>query len=199
MAEVAVPMVPGDADAGAIATAHPLQNSWTLWFDSKRTQKEGTAWEDNLQVVGNVKTVEEFWATQAFIKQPTAMEIGASYHFFKTGVMPMWEDPANKQGGKFTISLVTGADQYRLDTVWEELSMALIGEYLDEGVGEQITGCVLGKRRNMAKVSIWTKDASNIEALKTIGARIKAMANVSAVVEYFPHGEESHEPAFRVE
>lgn len=150
---------------------HPLHAPWTLWYDSKKTQKEGVSWEENLQNVGVIRTVEEFWATYGYIKQPSALEIGSSYHFFKNGIKPMWEDPKNKVGGKYVLSLSTGQDLFRLDTVWQELMMAMIGEYLEEGSymndltegEEQVTGCVLSKRKNMARVSVWVTTCTGLK------------------------------------
>jgi translation initiation factor 4E len=179
---------------------HPLENSWTLWYDSKRTVKpDATSWEENLQTVQVLSNVEEFWAMLSIIKKPGQMEISSNYHFFKTGIKPMWEDPANHEGGKWVITLQVAADLYNLDSIWEELLMALIGEYLDDGVpGDHITGCVLGKRRNATKISIWTKDKKATSEVTTIGTHLKELLKVSATLEYHPHGEESHEPSIRL-
>ena len=52
------------------------------------------------------------------------------------GVKPTWEDPANKQGGKWMIRLKKGlASSY-----WEEIVLAIIGEQFD--VGNEICGAV---------------------------------------------------------
>ena len=151
---------------------HPLHAPWTLWYDSKNAHKEGASWEENLQNVGVIRAVEEFWATYGYIKKPSALEIGSSYHFFKNGIKPMWEDAKNKEGGKFVLSLSTGQDLFRLDTVWQELMMAMIGEYLEDGSymneltegQEQVTGCVLSKRKNMARISVWVTNCAGLKA-----------------------------------
>lgn len=42
---------------------------------------------------------------------------GGNFHFFKEGVKPMWEDPANKEGGKWLI-MSPNSKKQELDTMW---------------------------------------------------------------------------------
>jgi translation initiation factor 4E len=40
---------------------HPLQNTWTLWFDNPGKKANTQSWSQNLKEVVNVDTVEDFW------------------------------------------------------------------------------------------------------------------------------------------
>jgi translation initiation factor 4E len=40
---------------------HPLQNTWTLWFDNPGKKANQTNWSENLKEIVNVNTVEDFW------------------------------------------------------------------------------------------------------------------------------------------
>jgi translation initiation factor 4E len=81
---------------------------------------------------------------------------------FKDGITPTWEDPQNKQGGKWTIRLKKGiASRY-----WEDVILAIIGEQFD--VGPEICGAVLSVRNNEDIISIWNKTADNLEAVNKI-------------------------------
>jgi translation initiation factor 4E len=40
---------------------HPLQNKWTLWFDSQQKKATQQNWHDNLKKLITVETVEDFW------------------------------------------------------------------------------------------------------------------------------------------
>jgi translation initiation factor 4E len=97
---------------------HPLQHSWTLWYLEPDRSK---SWELNLNKVSTFNTVEDFWSLFNHIKQPSEVKMGSDYSLFKEGVRPMWEDPANKQGGRWVISLNRGQrlelDRYWIDTV----------------------------------------------------------------------------------
>lgn len=43
---------------------------------------------------------------------------GANYYFFKEGTKPMWEDPANATGGKWTIPAPKSDKEQLLDDFW---------------------------------------------------------------------------------
>ena len=42
---------------------HPLQNTWTLWYDDPQMAKAtpGMSWEANLKNIATFDTVEDFW------------------------------------------------------------------------------------------------------------------------------------------
>lgn len=169
---------------------HPLHSAWGLWYDSKKTSTAGGSnWEEGLVMVQNFATVEDFWVMLNHIKRPASLEVGANYHLFKHGVKPMWEDEANKTGGKWMVTLTAKEDLYRLDQVWEDLLLTIIGETLDDG--ENIVGCVLGKRRSLVKLAVWTRSKDDVEANMTIGERLRKVLAVSPAVaiEYYSHSD----------
>lgn len=47
------------------------------------------------------------------------MEQNSNLHFFKRGIQPLWEDPANKDGGKWVLTIK--ADTERLSKAWQEV------------------------------------------------------------------------------
>lgn len=75
---------------------HPLHAEWTMWYFENRQK----VWEHNLIVVGDFKTVEGFWEIYHGIKLPSDLRSGTSMLMFRKGIKPMWEDPANKKGGR---------------------------------------------------------------------------------------------------
>lgn len=181
---------------------HSLHNAWTLWYDSKsgkpgekgnkEQNKEQQAhdnadWEKNLVTISTVTTVEEFWIMQNHVKKPSSIDLSANYHFFKAGVKPMWEDPTNSGGGKWSLTLTTKEDLFRLDAIWEDLLLSIIGEYLDPG--NELVGCVLGKRRNNVRIAIWTKNKDDTDGNMKIGQNIRKELRLAPAVaiEYFPH------------
>jgi translation initiation factor 4E len=97
---------------------HPLQHPWTLWYyEPDRTK----SWEDNQNQVCTFNTVEDFWSLFTHIKQPSEVKIGSDYSLFKESIQPMWEDKANKNGGRWMITLSRNQrpelDRYWIDTV----------------------------------------------------------------------------------
>lgn len=97
---------------------HPLQNSWTLWYYEPDHKKN---WEENQHLVSTFNTVEDFWSLFSHIKQPSELKSGADYSLFKEGIRPMWEDKANKEGGRWVLCLAqrfrNDLDRYWIDAV----------------------------------------------------------------------------------
>eukprot|EP01004_Peranema_trichophorum_P008795 NODE_7545_length_766_cov_32.813375_g6933_i0.p1 GENE.NODE_7545_length_766_cov_32.813375_g6933_i0~~NODE_7545_length_766_cov_32.813375_g6933_i0.p1 ORF type:complete len:195 (-),score=19.15 NODE_7545_length_766_cov_32.813375_g6933_i0:132-716(-) len=176
----------------ASSQKHPLQNSWTIWFDSKKTQVTSD-WFQNLQQVAVFDTVEDFWCTFHHIKRPNDLEFGSNYHVFRTGVKPMWEDDYNTKGGKWVMTIPQTAkdDLNRLDDLWELLLLSMIGEYLDDSEGDQICGAVLSKRKAGPRISVWTRDRDDRESLKRIGTRLRASLKLSpnTALDYQSHAD----------
>lgn len=90
---------------------HPLQSKWTLWYRAS-TKPTSTAvknaaksdnWEASLQCVNTVDTIEDFWGMYNNVPGIDKMEDSSDYMFFKEGIRPAWEDPANANGGSFTL------------------------------------------------------------------------------------------------
>ena len=50
---------------------------------------------------------------------PSGLDKCANYHFFKEGIFPLWEDEANKQGGKWVLTIKD--DPRSLDQAWMEV------------------------------------------------------------------------------
>jgi translation initiation factor 4E len=46
---------------------------------------------------------------------------GCDYSLFKKGIRPMWEDDANKRGGRWLISLAKNQRANELDKYWLEI------------------------------------------------------------------------------
>eukprot|EP00667_Euglena_gracilis_P021452 EG_transcript_23493 len=178
---------------------HPLEHTWVIWYDSRRLHLQNpNDWFGNLQTVAVFGTVEDFWSTYNHIKRPTDLENGSNYHMFKQGVKPMWEDPANEKGGKWTLTLTSKEDINRLDEMWESLLLSMIGEYLDDGSTEagkdfqsQICGAVLSRRKQGPRISVWTRDRENMPALKNVGLRLRHILKLGegTQIEYQSHVE----------
>ena len=52
------------------------------------------------------------------ILPPDQIPNGSNYHIFKEGIKPMWEDPQNKDGGKWLLSLNKSRRQ-EINPLWK--------------------------------------------------------------------------------
>eukprot|EP01059_Diplonema_ambulator_P012189 TRINITY_DN22416_c0_g1_i1.p1 TRINITY_DN22416_c0_g1~~TRINITY_DN22416_c0_g1_i1.p1 ORF type:complete len:198 (+),score=24.98 TRINITY_DN22416_c0_g1_i1:54-596(+) len=161
---------------------HPLEHRWTMWYDSFKKTDPDKSYEENLMKVSDFDTVEDFWSTYNHIKRPTSLEFGANYHVFKSGIKPMWEDPANKEGGRLVI-LISPTKEESLNETWEHLLLAMIGEYIEDGVTPipegHVLGAVLGRRKKETKIAVWTRDRTATEALEELKQRLITLLQLS--------------------
>jgi translation initiation factor 4E len=118
--------------------------------------------------------------------RPNDLSNANDYHFFRAGIKPMWEDPANKRGGKFSVRLRKGfASLY-----WESLLFAVIGEQF--GVGSELCGIGVSLRYNEDILSVWNATADDHLAKKQIYAALCTImplvtAATSAAIDYKAH------------
>eukprot|EP01054_Gregarina_sp_Poly1_P006223 Gregarina_sp_Poly_1__6222@NODE_32_length_19284_cov_132_623615_g29_i0_p7_GENE_NODE_32_length_19284_cov_132_623615_g29_i0NODE_32_length_19284_cov_132_623615_g29_i0_p7_ORF_typecomplete_len284_score30_39IF4E/PF01652_18/1_6e43_NODE_32_length_19284_cov_132_623615_g29_i031514002 len=127
-----------------------LHGSWCLWYTNV-AQKTAENFSDCLIPICVVSTAEAFWALYSHCIRPSQLARGTEYHLFREGIKPMWEDPANQQGGTLTLRLRKDKDY--LDYFWEALILAMIGEQL----GQDICGAVAGKKYADDHLSIWDR------------------------------------------
>ena len=75
------------------------------------------------------------------LKRPSQLATGTFLQLFIDGVKPMWEDEANKEGGRWAIRVQKGY----ADTMWENLVLALIGEAFDPP--DEVVGLMISVRQ----------------------------------------------------
>jgi len=184
---------------------HPLDDSWTFWFDRRltfrKTDKEKDkadkdkiekGYESNLKEVGRFNNVEYFWRYFHHMQKPSALEFNSNYHLFRTGIKPMWEDPENARGGKWLIRL-SQRDRHHLNAIWQNIVLGLIGEVSEEM--DDVCGAVLSRRRPGDRIAVWHRHNTDQDALQRLGTKLKdilsdginGLGNVQ--MEYSTHEE----------
>jgi len=155
-----------------------LHNKWTLWYDNPRLAPPGTDWHDQLKNLGTFQTAEEFWSIFNNIQPSSQLALNSNYHLFKAGVQPMWEDPANKEGGKFVLTIPKKDSKTgRTNEWWLYTVLAVIGETMDAS-GDEVCGCVVSIRKAQDRIALWMKSCDR-KACTEIGARWKKCLEVS--------------------
>lgn len=172
----------------------PLEYGYSFWF-SKRpsknttnpsaTQANPTNYDANLRLVGTFNTVEKFWYYYAHMTRPHDLVGHADILMFKDGIRPLWEDDANKNGGKWIVRLKKGL----ANRCWENLILAILGEQFM--VGEEICGAVVSCRYQEDLISIWNKTCSNQAVTSRIKDTLKRILNLppSTILEYKSHND----------
>ncbi|KAK4491613.1 hypothetical protein RD792_002368 [Penstemon davidsonii] len=143
------------AVAAAAPLKHPLEHSWTFWFDNPSVKSKQAAWGSSIRPIYTFSSVQDFWSVYNNIHHPSKLAVGADLHCFKNKVEPKWEDPVCANGGKWTMIFTRG----KSDTSWLFTLLAMIGEQFD--YGDEICGAVVNVRGKQEKIALWTKNAAN--------------------------------------
>ncbi|VEU22691.1 DEKNAAC103729 [Brettanomyces naardenensis] len=128
-----------------------------------------------------IDTVEQFWQLEANLKSFEDLPVGTEFFFFKNGVKPMWEDPANVKGGRWIFHFVTDRNDrnssLRSALIWERLLLRLIsGTFIPEDnlyrdlVSNDICGVTLSVRGDRNIISIWN---THLEYYKYFTSEVK--------------------------
>jgi len=173
---------PGDFDV-----KHPLQDSWTWWFDNPKKKSTQASWGANLKKIYSFGTVEDFWSLWNNIKGAHELAPGSDYHVFKEGVQPMWEDKRNRNGGKWVLLIRNQQRKAQLNQFWLSALLACIGSSFEDDT--QITGLVVSLRKSADKLALWTSDAQDTAAVKRIGEQFRTLLNLppSMKINYQAH------------
>ncbi|QDS68988.1 hypothetical protein FKW77_009274 [Venturia effusa] len=129
------------------STPAPLKYSWVVWY--RPPTSKNSDYEKSIQPLCRMET----------------LPCVSDYHFFREGIRPVWEDDANKKGGKWIMRLKKGV----CDRYWEDLLMAMVGDQFNEA-SDEVCGAVVSVRAQEDILSIWTKNdgGRNVKIRETV-------------------------------
>ncbi|KAF9584387.1 eukaryotic translation initiation factor 4E [Lunasporangiospora selenospora] len=117
------------------------------------------------------------------------LAISSNYHLFKQGIKPMWEDSANKRGGKWSIQLPRNKTIGDIDNIWLYTMLGCIGEAFE--FENEICGAVVSVRKSFFRIALWTRSSDNQETALSIGRTLKKTAGIEGVMEFQSHHDSS--------
>jgi translation initiation factor 4E len=161
---------------------------WTIW-EKLHGQGSGIdAYTRATRDICTVSSVSDFWKFWLCIPQPSELLDGGrlmrdesgrsplpidSLMFFRTGIRPEWEDPANATGGHFMFSFKSGFNPMLLDEHWNNIVLAALGGTLEPA--NMVTGVRLVDKMNSGKqgcvrIEVWFRnfaDLHSVDLLRT--------------------------------
>ncbi|CAK1579086.1 unnamed protein product [Parnassius mnemosyne] len=167
---------------------HKLEYSYWMWFSRRPPARElsaTTGYSQALRLVGRVASVEQWWGLYTHLARPAELPPLSDLHLFKLGIKPMWEDPANVNGGKWSVRL----RKSQTGRAWEDLCMAMLGEQFM--VGPELCGVVLSVRFQEDHLAVWHRTASDTAAAARVRDALRRILQLPASVpiEYKAHGD----------
>lgn len=138
-----------------------------------------------LDELATFRTVEQFWSVFSYLRRPNELPLHSDVHLFKQGIKPMWEDDANREGGRWVIRLRKGI----VARLWENLVLAILGEQFM--LAEEICGAVVSIRAHEDVISVWNRTARSNPVLAHIRDTLRRILNLPAntLIEYKVHDQ----------
>jgi len=136
-------------------------DTWKVWFDQP-SQSKGMSkgqFEDSMKVLGTFNTMADFWDKFSNLmheKLPTKSNV----RVFQSNVRPLWEDPINRDGGKWIVVV----PKPKSVGVFNEVLAAMVSNKFNC----EISGLVLSKKVREDLVSVWTPSGLPVPSLENL-------------------------------
>jgi len=147
-------------------------------------------YEEGIKKIAPFSSIESFWALWTHLSPPSGLQPTTDYILFHVDVKrPVWEDPLNKNGGKWIIRLRKGVT----DVLWENLVLAMIGDQFEDE--DRVCGCVLSVRTQEDILSVWHQDETDTAAKERIKKTIQHSLQLSSstMLEYKTNNDSLHD------
>jgi hypothetical protein len=130
------------------STKYKLNSDWILWAHFPHD----TDWS-----VSSYKQVAEVNCAEAVIAindlLPEKLVKNCMLFLMKKGIMPIWEDPANRDGGTFSYKVLNKD----VPLAWKNLFYLVAGETVsfNDDVRNSINGITISPKKNFCIIKIW--------------------------------------------
>ena len=126
----------------------PLSKKWNLWAHLPHDTDWSTS---SYKKIYTFTTVEETIAITETLPDPLIKN--CMLFIMQDGIVPMWEDPKNRNGGCFSYKV----SNKNVCDVWRELTYVLVGESVSSNAQfvNCITGITISPKKNFCIVKIW--------------------------------------------
>ena len=101
------------------------------------------------------------------------------YLLFKKGIRPEWEDPENKHGGKWVVTMPIEDDlEEDCENAWCQLILHLISGQFPKEQRNVINGIVFSIRDRFLRISVWCSVSKEIALLQAIGYKLREITEL---------------------
>jgi len=163
-----------NSPAKCIENKHKLSDKWVLWAHLPHN----TDWSLKSYIkILEVSHVENVIALVNSL--PDQMIKNCMLFFMRKGILPMWEDPKNCEGGCFSFKITNKS----IPKVWKNISYMISGESLTNNVNllKTINGITVSPKKSFCILKIWTatlkyqnvKDLNEIDDISFQGCIFK--------------------------
>ena len=137
-------LISGDTDT----TFHKLSHQWTLWAHLPHD----TNWSaSSYKRIYDFNTAEE--AIAIFETLPPKLVMNCMLFLMRKGIIPMWEDAQNRNGGCFSYKVANK----EVNQAWKQLSYVTVGETISSNLSvlPHVNGITISPKKNFCIIKIW--------------------------------------------
>jgi len=163
----------------------PLQTNWTMWKQTVHNSKDPKSDDYVATYVdgGEIKSIGTLYGQwKQLTKDIEATKKEFKIFISRSNVQPMWEDPANINGGSWNIKL--GLIMNESLQLWLKLALAVVTEKFPGA--STITGITISARQWGCAAQIWNS-SYNDQHIRAITAQIEKIVGPGRQVKYRRH------------
>ena len=137
-------LISGETDT----TFHKLSHQWTLWAHLPHD----TNWSaSSYKRIYDFNTAEE--AIAIFETLPPKLVMNCMLFLMRKGIIPMWEDAQNRNGGCFSYKVANK----EVNQAWKQLSYVTVGETISSNLSvlPHVNGITISPKKNFCIIKIW--------------------------------------------
>ncbi|XP_075588069.1 eukaryotic translation initiation factor 4E type 2 [Dermatophagoides farinae] len=165
-----------------------LQHQYDVWFrgvNRGKAMPNSQNYDQNLKIVATFDTIQSFWSVYTHLVRPNELTGHSDLHVFKSGIKPLWEDEANKDGGMWKLRLRKGIYIFN----HHEIFTLSLGEQFM--VDDEICGIVVACRYYEDYICVWNRSGNDQEIKARIRDTLKRVLNLptNIILEYKLHSD----------
>lgn len=127
-----------------------LNSTWIFWYASRKEKDHHIPYNERLSNIAEFNTLEDFFRYYLYLKAVPDIERNIDLGLFKKGYQPLWESCPD--GGCWFVRFKKTDDPKEIDTNWEKLLLAMVGEQFEE---PNMLGAVLSIRGRETIIEVW--------------------------------------------
>ena len=127
---------------------HKLSDKWTLWAHLPHD----TNWSaSSYKKIYEFNTAEQAIALIEML--PPKLVMNCMLFLMRTGIVPMWEDAQNRNGGCFSYKVANK----EVNQAWKQLSYVTVGETISTNLNviPHVNGITISPKKNFCIIKIW--------------------------------------------
>jgi len=137
-------------------TELPLKDKWVLWLHYPNDQHWGVKGKDHYQRVMEITDMKDLIALNKTMDDSLIQQ--CMIFLMKDGIQPIWEDPHNRDGGRFSFKIQNTI----VPDVWRKMATHVLGETLVDvpEFASRINGLTISPKKAFCIVKLWMRDCS---------------------------------------